>query len=120
MLAFDVAYGRPDEAFVYLRRDDVGLMLQQADGPGRRFRTAELIKSFGRGSNFQIQVANSAQLYETARTAKAKIVIDLEERWYKVVGVERGNEQFVVADPDGFLLRFFTDLDERNDGQRYE
>jgi hypothetical protein len=47
-------------------------MLQTADGPGRRFRTAPLAHPYGRGE-------------------------------------EVTTEQFVVADEDGYLLRFFTD-----------
>ena len=27
--------------------------------------------------------------------------------------VENGNRQFVVADPDGYLLRFYTELGQR-------
>lgn len=34
----------------------------------------------------------------------------MEERWYRVNEQETGNRQFVVADPDGYLLRFFEDL----------
>lgn len=27
--------------------------------------------------------------------------------------IKNGNRQFVVADPDGYLLRFFSDLGQR-------
>jgi hypothetical protein len=37
----------------------------------------------------------------------------METRWYRIGRIERGNRQFVVADPDGYLLRFFEDLGER-------
>ena len=37
----------------------------------------------------------------------------LEERWYRREDEELGNRQFVVADPDGYLLRFFTNLGTR-------
>ena len=36
-----------------------------------------------------------------------------EERWYRQGEAERGDRQFVVEDPDGYLLRFFSDLGER-------
>ena len=38
------------------------------------------------------------------------------ERWYRKNGAEVGNRQFVVADPDGYLLRFFEDLGSRAAG----
>ena len=31
-----------------------------------------------------------------------------EESWYRRGSEENGNRQFVVADPDGYLLRFYT------------
>lgn len=39
--------------------------------------------------------------------------IPFEDRWYREGDTELGNRQFVVADPDGYLLRFFTDLGQR-------
>ena len=36
-----------------------------------------------------------------------------EERWYRKRDEEVGNRQFVVVDPDGYLLRFFTSLGRR-------
>ena len=113
VLGFSVRYERPAERFAYLERDGAELMLQEAAGPGRRFRTAPLEAPFGRGVNLQIRVADARGLIGKARAAGARIVLDLEERWYRRDGGEVGNLQFVVADPDGYLLRFFEDLGSR-------
>jgi len=40
VLGFRILFERPAERFAYLERDGVELMLQEAVGPGRRFRTA--------------------------------------------------------------------------------
>lgn len=108
-------YDRPEEKFAYL---DIGggahLMLQQADGPGRRFRTAPLEHPYGRGVNLQIEIADSRALYERLRERGVRAVVPLEEKWYRSEEREFGNRQFVVADPDGYLLRFFTDLGSRS------
>jgi catechol 2,3-dioxygenase-like lactoylglutathione lyase family enzyme len=37
VLGFSVHFERPEERFAYLTRGPVHLMLEQADGPGRRF-----------------------------------------------------------------------------------
>lgn len=37
----------------------------------------------------------------------------MEEKWYRADDAYLGNKQFIVQDPDGFLLRFFEDLGER-------
>lgn len=113
VLGFKVRYDRPEEAFAYLERDGAELMLEAAAGPGRRFRTAPLERPFGRGVNFQIVCRDVDVLAERATEVGAEVIVALESRWYRAGSIERGNRQFVVADPDGYLLRFFEDLGER-------
>ncbi len=110
VLGFRVRYARPEERFVYLEREGAELMLEAASGPGRRFRTAPLGVPFGRGVNLQIRVGDARALLDAARAAGAAIILDIEDRWYRTGADEAGNRQFVVADPDGYLLRFFEDL----------
>ena len=112
-LGFRVRFERPEERFAYLTRGPVHLMLEQADGPGRRFRTAPLKYPFGRGMNLQIEVPEVDHLHAQAARAGATIYVPLEERWYRKGDEEVGNRQFVVVDPDGYLLRFFTSLGRR-------
>lgn len=113
-LGFTIKYERPEERFVMLDIEGASLMLEEAGGPGRRFVTAPLEKPFGRGVNFQIEVTDAKALYEKLLAINAKIVIPLEDRWYRSNAQELGNRQFVVADPDGYLMRFFTDLGARS------
>lgn len=100
-------------------------MIQEAAGPGRRFRTAPLEPPFGRGVNFQLPVDDVDAVHALAVKAGAVIVVAMEERWYRVdvaasggrwssTGpTEAGNRQFVVADADGYLWRPFRDLGVR-------
>ena len=112
-LGFRILFQRHEEKFAYLDIEGAGFMLEEVTGPGRRFRTAPLEHPFGRGVNFQINVKDVNDLYARAKHAGFKIVISLEEKWYRQDGKENGNRQFVVADPDGYLLRFFEDLGQR-------
>lgn len=114
VLGFQIRYRRPEDRFAYLARDGAELMLEEAAGPGRRFRTAPLDAPFGRGVNLQIRVADAEDLLRRARAAGLQIVLDLEERWYRRNSKEVGARQFVVADPDGYLLRFSEDLGFRD------
>jgi len=113
VFGFAVLFERPEERFAYLELEGAHLMLEEAAGPGRRFRTAPLEKPYGRGANLQIRVSDAAALHARAARAGLVIVTDLEERWYRRDGQERGQRQFVVADPDGYLLRFYTYLGVR-------
>ena len=110
VFGFSLLFDRPEEAFAYVARGGAHLMLQEASGPGRRFRTAPLERPCGRGMNLQVRIDNVERQHDSARAAGLVIVVELEERWYRQGAVERGNRQFVVADPDGYLLRFYEDL----------
>lgn len=128
LLGFRVAFERPAERFTYLSSDSAELMLQEAAGPGRRFRTAPLERPFGRGVNFQLPVADVDAVHERVTASGYEPVVAMEERWYQVDVMspggrwtsagptEAGNRQFVVADPDGYLWRPFTDLGVRPTG----
>lgn len=122
VLGFRVVFERSAERFVYLERSGVELMIEEAAGPGRRFRTAPLESPFGRGMNLQLAVGDVDAVHARAVEFGAEIVLPMEERWYRVdvalsAGrwttegpTEAGNRQFVVADPDGYLWRPFRDL----------
>ena len=112
-LGFKVRYRRREDRFAYLEREGAELMLEEAEGPGRRFRTAPLEHPYGRGMNLQIACSNVARLHAKVIAAGGEVIIPLETRWYRTGPKEAGNRQFVVADPDGYLLRFFQDLGER-------
>lgn len=109
LCGFRVDYERPEEGFAYLEREGVELMLQAADGPGRRFRTAPLEHPYGRGVNLQIEVSDAGGLHATMLERGIVPLVGLERRTYRVRGEDVETEQFVVADEDGYLLRFYTD-----------
>lgn len=113
VVGFQVLFDRPEERFAFLELEGARLMLEEASGPGRRFRTASLEHPYGRGVNFMIEVAEIDRLHGRVRSAGFTIVIPLEERWYRQDAVENGHRQFVVADPDGYLMRFSTYLGKR-------
>lgn len=125
LLGFKIVFERHAERFAYLALGGAELMLQEAAGPGRRFRTAPLELPFGRGANYQLAVADVDSVYERVVAAGHEPLVAMEERWYEVdvaspngrwpsSGMTRaGNRQFVVADPDGYLWRPFTDLGVR-------
>jgi uncharacterized glyoxalase superfamily protein PhnB len=125
LVGFTLMFERPKERFAYLELEGAHLMIQEATGPGRRFRTAPLEQPFGRGINFQIEIADVDAVYERVRSGGHEPLIPMEERWYDVDVLApsgrwdatgpstAGNRQFVVADPDGYLWRFYSSLGPR-------
>ncbi len=113
VFTFKILYSRPEERFAYLALGKAHLMLEELTGPGRSFHSAAMEFPFGRGMNLQIEVPDVQALYDNAQASDLSIPVPLEERWYRQGEQEAGNLQFVVADPDGYLLRFFGNLGKR-------
>lgn len=113
ILGFFVAYERPEEGFAFLIMGEVELMLDEI-GKGRTWETGDLTPPLGRGVNFQIEVENVDDMLERIKKNEVKLFLELEEKWYRVEDHESGNKQFLVQDPDGYLLRFTQDLGDRS------
>ena len=113
LLGFRVLYSRPEERFAYLERDGAELMLEQSVSKDRLWPRAELAYPFGRGINFQIQVADAERLHAAILAAGVAVYLPLEERWYRRQNDEIGVKQFAIQDPDGYLLRFSQVVGER-------
>jgi catechol 2,3-dioxygenase-like lactoylglutathione lyase family enzyme len=111
-LGFTVLYDRSEERFAMLDKEGAQIMLEEK-GEGRHFTNGFPSHPYGQGINFQIEIDDVDGLYEDLLTQDTDIFCPIEEKWYRTGEMEAGNRQFVVADPDGYLLRFFTDLGER-------
>lgn len=118
LLGFDIQYQRPEDGFAMLMRQGSRLMLDElgpaeATGTDRTWIAGAIEYPFGRGVNFQMETDKVDALYAKVQKAGAKIFLPMEEKWYRCDDVLAGNRQFIVQDPDGYLLRFFEDLGER-------
>ena len=107
VLGFEMVYSRSDEGFAFLRHGEAQLMIDQI-GIGRTFGEAAALVAgaLGRGINLQIRVATLDPLLEGLSRAGVSLHVDCEERIYTIAGQDVMQRQFVVADPDGYLLRF--------------
>jgi catechol 2,3-dioxygenase-like lactoylglutathione lyase family enzyme len=110
LLGFAVRYARPEERFAYLDREGAELMIEQPIEPWRTWSTGDLLPPFGRGINLQIEVGDIAALRAAILQAGHPLFLELEDRWYRRDDSFVGNRQFLLQDPDGYLLRFFQDL----------
>lgn len=114
VIGFKVLYGRPEDAFAYLDRDGAQIMIEQrSPGDARDWVTAELEHPFGRGVNFQIEVDDAGHLHDMCRAHGVQIFLPIEETWYRRETIELGVRQFIILDPDGYMLRLSESLGER-------
>lgn len=110
-LGFRVAYHRPENLFAYLERPEgAQVMLNQANG---NWDTGPLDPPFGRGINFEIAVGSFAPILRALAAIGWPLFRPLQDAWYRVGDTEVGNRQFLVQDPDGYLLRFAEALGRR-------
>lgn len=118
ILDFDIQYQRQEDRFAMLERQGARIMLEEInhDSKSKSHRTwisGILEKPFGRGVNLQIMTTMISELYAHVQHANADIFLPIEEKWYRVNDVEVGHRQFIVLDPDGYMLRFVEDLGVR-------
>ena len=109
---FEVQYDRPDEGFAYIARGAAHVMIEQR-GAGRNWLPGDLERPFGRGVNFQISVASIDPLVRAFRGANWPLFMEPETKWYRTGDVESGVAQFLVQDPDGYLIRFQAPVGRR-------
>jgi catechol 2,3-dioxygenase-like lactoylglutathione lyase family enzyme len=107
VLGFRIAYQRPESLFMYVEFQGAQVMLMQHNGS---WETGALERPFGRGINLQIIVDDVGPLLGALAQANWPLFEDCHEAWYRIGEQARGQRQFLVQDPDGYLLRFAQDL----------
>ena len=110
LAGFIVVYDRPEESFAMLEINGARLMIEELTDHRRSWLVGQMERPFGRGMHLQIEVKDVHQLYQKFKDAEYQIFFNLEEKWYRVNDKEIGHYQFLVQDPDGYLLRFFQKI----------
>lgn len=110
LLGFKIEYDRKEERFAYLSFENVQIMVQEIDGGNNKWQTGALEYPLGRGINFEIDVDSIDGIYNRLKNANYEIFVDIEEHWYRQDNVLLGNREFLVKDPNGYLLRFSEEL----------
>ena len=103
-LGFRIEYERPEEKFVFMSFQDSQFMFEQIHNNG--WNIDELIYPLGRGINFSIAVDDIEGLYKLVKTLNLEIYRELNRSIYKVNGTEETQTEFLIQDPNGYLLRF--------------
>jgi catechol 2,3-dioxygenase-like lactoylglutathione lyase family enzyme len=105
LCGFAVLYDRPEDGFACIERDGARIMLDRL-GATRDWVAAPLEPPFGRGMNLEIAVASAAPLLAALERAAWPLFLAPEEKSYRVGAATVRVRQFIVQDPDGYLIRF--------------
>ncbi len=110
---FKIEYERPEDKFAFLSLEEIQIMLQEISDDDK-WEVGKLEYPFGRGINFQLEVENVDIIYNSLKENNYQIAFEIEENWYREDDKLLGCKEFLVQDPDGYLLRFQSDLGTRN------
>ena len=109
-IGFKIEYDRPENKFAFISLGEIQFMLQEISD-NDKWNVAPLTYPFGNGINFQLEVSNLDEIYNNLKNNNYKITFDIEENWYRQDDKLLGNKEFLAQDPDGYLLRFFKDIE---------
>ena len=110
LVGFDVRYDRPEEGFAYLGLGGADVMLDEYRPGSRYWLTRPMETPLGNGMNLQIEIPAVAPILDRLASAGWPLVMAVENAWYRRGDQEIGQRQFVVADPDGYVLRLAEPL----------
>jgi len=111
VLGFRVAYRRPEDEFAYLEHPDgAQMMIYTRDGG---WETGPMEQPFGRGMIFQVYVREVATVSARVAAAGLPFYVAPRERWRHWGDRLGGQREFLVQDPDGYLVMVAERIGER-------
>ena len=103
-LGFKIGYERTEDKFVFMSFQDSQFMFEQIHDDG--WNIGELVYPLGRGINFSIAVDDIEELYKLVNHLNIELYRELTRNKYQVNGIEEMQIEFLIQDPNGYLLRF--------------
>lgn len=106
LIGFKIKYERKEDKFAFLELDDNQIMIEEIND---HWNVGELKYPFGNGMNLSITVKDVKGLYDKLLKNDIKIFRKLRVDKYLVGDEYSFDEEFLVQDPDGYLLRFVNE-----------
>ena len=103
VLGFKICYERPEDKFIFVEKDGNQIMLEQIND---NWNVGKMEYPFGRGINFEMTFSDVDAVYERIEKAGIKLFRKMEVKDYECGDEIVHQKQFLVQDPDGYLLRF--------------
>ncbi|MDR7250448.1 bleomycin resistance protein [Bacillus pumilus] len=108
LLGFKLEYEREDDKFIFVSlEEETQMMLEEING---HWDTGELKHPFGRGINFQIDIKDVQPVIDRLRKQNIPLFREPTVSKYKSNDTTFIQKEFLVQDPDGYLLRFSQEM----------
>jgi catechol 2,3-dioxygenase-like lactoylglutathione lyase family enzyme len=116
VVGFEVVFERPENRFAYLRFHGSELMIEEdrlREGTSALWIIEPLDYPRGRGLNISIDCPDADGLAARLVANGFSLRKPIGDEWYRENEIEHGERNFLVQDPDGYLLRFTQRLGTR-------
>ena len=110
VLSFCIEYQRPERQFAFLSYQACQIMIEQENPT---WKTGMLEYPYGRGINFQMLVTTIDDMLQSLHAHDYPLFVEPEEHWYRQDQLLLGFREFLVKDPDGYVLRFSQSLGDK-------
>ena len=103
LVGFIIKYERYEDKFCFLELEDNQIMIEENND---NWNTGILEYPYGRGINISMTVKDIDLIYQKLKEKKIKLFKELEIHEYRVNNKIFYDKEFLIQDPDGYLLRF--------------
>ncbi len=103
-LGFETVYERPEDRFVFMSFEGSQFMFEQIHNDG--WNIGKMCYPLGQGVNFSIEADEIDCLYKRLKEAQMEFYRDLKISYYRVNDQCIEQKEFLIQDPNGYLLRF--------------
>ena len=102
-LGFKVMYERKEDKFCFLYLEDNQIMIEEINN---NWNVGEMKYPFGNGINISMTVSDIDSFYENIISKKFVLFRKIKTSKYRVDDIIYEDKEFLLQDPDGYLLRF--------------
>ena len=102
-LGFKIMYERKEDKFCFLYLEDNQIMIEEINN---NWNVGEMKYPFGNGINISMTVSDIDSFYESIISKKVVLFRKIKTSKYRVDDIIYEDKEFLLQDPDGYLLRF--------------
>ena len=102
-LGFKIMYERKEDKFCFLYLEDNQIMIEEINN---NWNVGEMKYPFGNGINISMTVSDIDSFYESIISKKIVLFRKIKTSKYRVDDIIYEDKEFLLQDPDGYLLRF--------------
>lgn len=102
-LGFKIMYERKEDKFCFLYLEDNQIMIEEINN---NWNVGEMKYPFGNGINLSMTVSDIDSFYESIISKKIVLFRKIKTSKYRVDDIIYEDKEFLLQDPDGYLLRF--------------